>query len=575
MNQQPKKRTGMIQNVISTLRNLRGLKDLMNTGQTRDMDTEFGHPAVISSDDYWKKFDRGDVASRVVSIYPEECFSEAPLIYETEDEEETEFERELNFLEDELHLSSFLLRADILSGVGRFGVMLLGLDDGLALDQPVAGFPMPSTPGAVKPVNNALPPPPPKPANEPKDTAPLPSADGTPPEKPKRRLLYLRTFDESLVTIKELEKDPRNPRFGQPKMYTIRIWDNNSEIVAINPFSGPLPPPSGINSTPAAISTNTFDVHWTRIIHLADNRLRDEIFGVPRLKRCFNRVLDLHKIAGGSAEMFWKTAKGGMALETIPDKDGNSPEIDIEGTKDEMEQFYEGLKPYIVLENMRANNISPSAVDPKPHAELQMMMIAMALACPMRIFMGSEVGQLASGQDIVAWNERMQKRREEYVSPFVIRPFIDRLIILGVLPFPSGGKKADTKALPEGRTPRPVYIIWWNDLNTPSEAEQATVAVQITEALSKYVAGGLDQIISPEHFLEFVIKFDKTEVDAIIEEVGDRLLETDPEAEHQQAIEKIEASGEAQAKVAKAGGATPPPVPGQPGGRQPFPAAAK
>jgi hypothetical protein len=543
----------MIRNAVSTFRSLRGLTDAANTGQTRNIAAECGHPEFITPDDYWKKFDRGDVANRVVSIYPEECFGTAPLIYEQEDEEETEFEKEWKLLDEELSISSFWLRADILSGVGRFGVMLLGFDDGLALNQPVAG--VGAVPAAKKegsPVQNVEPP-------------PEPAA-----EKPKRRLMYLRTFDESMVTIKELETDERNPRFGQPKMYSITFWDQNTDLSAANPFQT-LPPPSGFNTVQQMGNKSVKDVHWTRIVHLADNRLRDEIFGVPRLKRCYDRVLDLHKIAGGDAEIFWKQAKGGLALETENGPDGMPVEIDREGTKDEMEAFYEGMKPYIVLENMKANRLSPESVDPGPHAELQIRLICISMACPWRIFMGAEVGALASGQDIVAWNGRIQKRREEYVSAFVIRPFIDRLIEAGVLPFPAGGKgKTDANAIGDGRKPRPVYVIWWNDLNTPSNAEQADVAVKRTDAMAKYVAGGVDQLIAPAPYMEMVVGFKKDEVDAILAEVGDRLIETDPEAEaaqaaadaelsHQRTLEKIQVAGAVKA-------------PGGNGNGNPFPA---
>lgn len=543
----------MVSNVLSTIRSMRGLKDLFNVGgQTRDLDAECGHPVYINPADYWKKFDRGDVAYRAVSIYPDECFKDRPLIYETDDAKvTTDFERELDAIEDEVHLLSIIQRADILSGVGRFGVILLGLSDGKGFDQPVAGFEngMPDFPEPDPEAGADLPPEDPK-AN------PTNNAVANP-----LRLLYLRTFDESMVVIKDLERDPRNPRFGQPKMYTITFTDDME-----NPTAGqvriitPPPPPSGIQTAPGQMTSTrtTLDVHWSRVVHLVDNRLRDEIFGTPRLKKVFDRILDLHKIAGGAAEMFWKNAKGGLALEQIPTDDQVT--IDKEGTKDEMEAFYEGLKPYLVLEGMTAKQLSTTVADPGPNGEFQIRLISIALGCPMRIFMGSEQAQLASGQDGKAWNERLQKRREEYLSPFVIRPTLDRLILMKVLPFPSGDKK-NAPALQQGRAQRPSYTIFWNDLNTPTDTERADFATKMTDALSKYVAGGLDQIIDIPHYLELVAGFSKEEVDSILEEVGDRLIETDPVAEQDQAeldaaaaherdLEKIKAAGEAKTLAA-------------------------
>lgn len=542
---QPRKfNLSFVSNVLSTIRSLRGLKDVMNVGgQTRDIDAECGHPIYIDPSDYWKKFDRGDVAYRVVSIHADECFKDRPEIFETENAETvTDFEREFDALDDEVHLLSVIQRADILSGVGRFGVILLGLDDGLGLEKPVPGF------------EKGLPD-----FDVPLDADPEEGevADGAPAKPGKRRLLYLRTFDESMVEIKELEKNPNNARFGQPVIYTITFWDPSSEKSGAGNVNliQPPPPASGINTVPQLASTRTtMDVHWSRIVHLADNRLRDEIFGTPRLKKVFNAVLNLHKIAGGSAEMFWKQAKGGLSLETMPSDEPVA--VDKEATKDELEAFYEGLKPYLVLEGMTAKQLAPTVADPTPHGDFQLKLIAAAIGCPLRIFIGSEQAQLASGQDIKSWNERIQKRREEYVSPFVLRPVINRLILLGVLPFPKG----DSKDAPlPGRPLRPSYNIFWNDLNTPTDAERADRAQKLTSAMAQYVGGGLDQLIDVAHYLELVVGFSTEEVESIMTEVGDLLVKTDPvaeaeqqqadaEAAHQRELEKIQAKGDAVAK---------------------------
>ena len=55
----------------------------------------------------------------------------------------------------------------------------------------------------------------------------------------------------------------------------------------------------------------------------------------------------------------------------------------------------------------------------------------MAYGVPYRILVGSEEAKLASSQDKRTWNERVQKRRDNYLTPMVVRPFVDRLIALG------------------------------------------------------------------------------------------------------------------------------------------------
>ena len=107
----------------------------------------------------------------------------------------------------------------------------------------------------------------------------------------------------------------------------------------------------------------------------------------------------------------------------------------------------------------------------------------MSLGVPMRVFMGSEEGKLASGQDAKAWHKRVAKRRVEYVMPMIIRVFIDRMIVFGILPEP---KKYDAR---------------WPDLEAPSDLDKAKVALTKTDAFAKYVAGEVDALIPPKEYM--------------------------------------------------------------------------
>ncbi len=152
------------------------------TGSTRDIERECQHPIEITTEDYARAYERGDLAARIVNLYPEECWSDDPDIYETEDDTETPFEKEWKALDKKLQILSMLQRADVLSGIGRFGIILLGLDDGLPLKQPVSGI----------------------------------DEKGEAAGTGKHKLLYLRVFDESFVRVVSLETDTTNPRFGLP-----------------------------------------------------------------------------------------------------------------------------------------------------------------------------------------------------------------------------------------------------------------------------------------------------------------------------------------------------------------------
>ena len=140
---------------------------------------------------------------------------------------------------------------------------------------------------------------------------------------------------------------------------------------------------------------------------------------------------------------------------------------------------------------------------------MQIDFIAMSLGVPKRIFLGSERGELASTTDMETWNKRVSKRREGYVSPMVIRLFIDRMIIFGVLP---EVKEYKTK---------------WPDLDTPSDKDKAEVGKIKTEAFAKYVQGNVDSLIGPMDYLMKIHDMTKEEADEIEKNAIERVEETE------------------------------------------------
>ena len=65
---------------------------------------------------------------------------------------------------------------------------------------------------------------------------------------------------------------------------------------------------TGINSS----TVRKVEVHYSRILHVAEGVLQNSYKGEPRLSRVFNLLDDLMKVAGGSAETFWLTANRGL-----------------------------------------------------------------------------------------------------------------------------------------------------------------------------------------------------------------------------------------------------------------------
>jgi hypothetical protein len=218
----------------------------------------------------------------------------------------------------------------------------------------------------------------------------------------------------------------------------------------------------------------------------------------------YNNLMDLRKVLGSSAEMFYRGAFPGYSLEMHPELVAQGLDLDTEALRTEISNYSEGLQRWMSLKGVTAKALSPQVADPRGHLEAQYTFIAITLDIPLRIFMGSEQGQLASGQDMRSWSKRMANRQQKYITPMIIRPFVDRLIALGVLPEPLEGYKVD-----------------WPDLFALSDEEKARVSLVKTQTLSTYVGGGVENLVPPNTFLTQFVGMTEDEITAIDEEYGE------------------------------------------------------
>ncbi len=431
----------------------------------RNINDECGYPDSITISEYKELYDREGTATKVVNVLPEQSWQAQPTVFETEEpDDETEFERVWKELDKALQGPSWfqdeegspiweqLERIDKLSGIGSFGVLLIGIDDGLELSQSVVGI------------------------DERGEQV------GTTPQE--RKLLFLRSFDESQVKVAAYEQDKTNPRYGQPTAYNITIADPKDVASS--------------GSAVAGLSLGQTKVHWTRVIHIADNKGSSEIFGVPRMKPVFNRLLDVRKLYGGSAEMYWKGAFPGLSIESHPQMGPNYP-VDVAATRTQMQNYSNGLQRWLALGGLTVKSLAPQVVDPTPQINVQIENICIVLGIPKRIFTGSERGDLASSQDDSTWNDVLRHRQNSHITPSIIVPFVNRLILMGVLPIPEG------------------FSVVWPDLEALTESEQATIAVQRTEAMAKYVQGNVENLITPIDYLTKFHGLTNEEAQAVID----------------------------------------------------------
>jgi hypothetical protein len=593
----------------------------------RNVMDECGYPKTsqMTAEGYHDLYDRNPIAARVVELYPKESWQVTPLVYEDEDSEtNTEFEdawdnlgksirggEDVSWFKDEegSPVWEYLRRVDELSGIGTFGILLIGIDDGLPLEAPAEGVQPDGSPfmpppgnipnggmggmGGMGGVSGVGPPGSAARRNgggngaggfysdmggpgglygaigtdamyfEPQygagggtwDSAKRDNGargtksgsggvgspngddngDGPPVKRSERKLLFLRAFGENLVQVVRYETSIYSPRFGQPTMYQIT-------------FNDPRSPHAGIGLPLATVM-----VHWSRVVHVADvtTPTASEVFAVPRMQQVLNRLLDLDKLYGGSAEMYWQGAFPGLSFETHPAL-GGDVEVSTSDLREMMESYRNGLQRYLSLIGMSAKSLAPQVVDPSSQIEVQIEAICIKLGCPVRVFKGSERGELASSQDDASWNDRLGNRQNTYVTPRIIVPFVDRLIALGILPEP--GEENG-------------YHVQWPDLDSLTDKDKSAIALQETQALVAYVSGNVEQVVPPHDFLTRVLGWDDEEAEATL-----AAAETDMKKQEQEDARLAQQHGMIPTPPPGFQHPEPPPVVVAPGGK-PMPGA--
>jgi hypothetical protein len=404
-------------------------------GTDRDLYQALGYvgQSDLNYDKYVAQYTRQDLAKAVINRPVNATWSGELSLFESSDVEETRLEEAWKDLDNKLALRSKFARVDKLTGLGKYGVLLLGFDD------------VSDKEGFKRPVSSG-----------------------------DRELLYVKPLGESSATIEEYELNTNNERYGLPSLY---------KVITKDPKGGS--------------ETNVF-VHWTRVIHVAGDLLESETEGTPRLESIFNRLKDVEKIVGGSAEMFWRGARPGYASEVNPDF--TLTEENEDALQDQLDEYEHNLRRILVLTGMKLNPLAPQVSDPLPSLNAQIQMISADTGIPMRVLLGSERGELASTQDRSSWLEAIQSRRKEFAEPCIVIPFVERCIQCGVLP--EAGKNG--------------YTIEWSDLWAMSDKDKAEVGRARAEALRAYgAAGPAMDAVPPRAFYELFLGLKQGEIDLI------------------------------------------------------------
>ncbi len=381
-----------------------GLAELagLTFGGERDLYEALGYKKELEGSDHRGRYERGGIAGRIVEAFPKATWRGIIKVVDDVDPNNlTPFQTEWELLQKRLRVYSILLRADILAGLGRFSVILIGAKGNFESE--------------------------------------LTSISG------QEGVLYLTPYSQLDFNIKEYVVDSQDPRFGLPLIYTTTRLDSTGD-------------------------DKDTDVHWSRVIHIADGILDEQALGMPRLQQPWNKLDDLDKVTGGGSEAFWLRAHQGYQLDADPDLEMNDAEA--EELSDEITEFINGYRRIVQTRGIKMNPLGSDVASFKDQAGAILDQISGITGIPKRILIGSERGELASTQDRANWNDRVEDRRTQFAEPVILRQLVDRLILLKALPVPDEEE----------------YEILWPKLQNIDAVERSEIADKLS-GINKKIGG--------------------------------------------------------------------------------------
>ena len=382
-------------------------------GGDRDLWPTLGYRETLSVDVYMSFYERGDIAAQIVDLPATTSWQYNPEVRLVDNQVDGQgFIEDVKELDNRVKLWSKFSQVDRLTGIGRFGVLLIGLRG----DGPTQSL-----------------------------------AEEAQPIKGFEDVLFLKAFHEGAVDVETFVEDEFDLRFGLPETYRITFQRGDSE------------------------GTTTKIVHWSRVIHVAENLIDDDTYGTPRLQRVINKLDDLNKVVGSAAEIFWLAIAGVLHADLSPDVDTNAEEL--EAFETEIVESMQGLRRLIQTRGVTLNRIAAEGnVDPGPTYEAIKELLSATARIPNRVLFGPERGELASSQDQRTWNGTIKARQTDHCEPIIVRPFFERLSDLGL-------------KLPDR------WELYWPPLDEPTELELADIADKKSKAAVAMAPGGQVELL--------------------------------------------------------------------------------
>ncbi len=381
----------------------------------RDVYTTAGYVAEDEDDFdyYWSLYQRNPIAGRIIDMPPKSTWKEDAEVFEGEvpADKPTKFDVQWREMVERLKLWREFEKVDRVGRVGQYAVLLLGARKG------------DDDRGLTEPLEDL---------------------------KGPDDILYVSSYAQKYATIERWEQNTQSPRFGLPLIYKVNLS-------------------SGV----AGFTAETVQVHYTRVIHVAEDPLVDNVHGRPALKRVLNALTDTLKVSASTGEAYWQLAA--RIWQAQIDKDMDMSPAKVTELGENLEDMVHDLRRQFVGHGVELSTIGGETPDPSGPFEMFKALNAVGSGIPIRILFGSEQGQQASNQDERAYFGMVSERQEHHAEPNILRGTIDRFIEVGALPKPEKG-----------------YTVVWPTLFEESDASKAEANAARAQAAKALTAMGGD-----------------------------------------------------------------------------------
>ncbi|KAB8312932.1 DUF1073 domain-containing protein [Erwinia endophytica] len=370
---------------------------------------EFGYPDGLEFDLYYRAYERNAVAHAAVHKLLDSCWTDSPTVIDGDESKEasktTPWETQVTKLLKK-HWAK-IKDADRRNLIGRYSALLIQFRDGREWKEPVDR----NVVGRLK----------------------------------DKSIVRLIPAWESQIQPGNFDIDTMSETYGQPVKYMF-----NEQPVGDDGTYGPV---------------RSVDVHPDRIIIIAEGSEDENMLaGVPLLRAGYNKILDLEKISGGSAEGFLKNASRQLGIAFDKETDLNvlakqAKEAGFNNIGDALNEkiarMNRGTDAALVMQAGTPSVLSVAAADPEPTWTVAANEFAASIQIPFTILYGQQTGRLASDEDKTDWAKRCNTRRWGHQTA-LITSLIERFWMMGAIDPPSTGE----------------VTLAWSDLLAPSEQEK-------------------------------------------------------------------------------------------------------